>query len=62
MIFNHCHDDGDCDTDLRAGLLQDAWLMQSVAEYFNKHIPDVPWDNEDAFIEVLRAAGLTDQQ
>eukprot|EP00877_Chromochloris_zofingiensis_P006155 jgi/Chrzof1/1793/Cz10g21100.t1 len=41
---------------------QDAWLMQSVAEYFNKHIPDVPWDNEDAFIEVLRAAGLTDQQ
>ncbi len=35
--------------------------MRSIAEYFRKDIPDVPWDDEDAFIGVLNKAGLTDQ-
>lgn len=32
-----------------------------IAEYFNREIPSVGHDDEDGFIGVLNAAGLTDQ-
>jgi hypothetical protein len=35
--------------------------MQSIADYFQHPIPEVPWNNEDEFIAVLNKAGLTDQ-
>jgi ATP-dependent RNA helicase DDX19/DBP5 len=40
---------------------EDARVVDSIARYFARDIPDVPWDDEEAFIEVLRKAGLTDQ-
>lgn len=42
-------------------LLQDQQAMQTIADYFQHPIPEVPWNNEDEFISVLNKAGLTDQ-
>lgn len=39
---------------------QDQMAMQSIADYFQHPIPEVPWNNEDEFISVLNKAGLTD--
>lgn len=38
----------------------DQMAMQSIADYFQHPIPEVPWNNEDEFISVLNKAGLTD--
>lgn len=40
---------------------QDQAAMQSIANYFQHPIPEVPWNNEDEFISVLNKAGLSDQ-
>jgi ATP-dependent RNA helicase DDX19/DBP5 len=40
---------------------EDARVVDSIARYFARDIPEVAWDDEEAFIEVLRKAGLTDQ-
>lgn len=42
------------------GVSQDQMAMQSIADYFQHPIPEVPWNNEDEFISVLNKAGLTD--
>jgi len=39
----------------------DAGVVDAISRYFARDIPDVPWDDEEAFIGVLRKAGLTDQ-
>ena len=43
-----------------AVLLQDQQAMQTIADYFQHPIPEVPWNNEDEFVNVLKKAGLTD--
>lgn len=48
-----CHAVPCCDS-------QDQMAMQSIADYFQHPIPEVPWNNEDEFISVLNKAGLTD--
>ena len=35
-------------------------MVQSIADYFQHPIPEVPHDDEDAFIAVLRKAGLAE--
>ena len=35
-------------------------MVTSIADYFQHPIPDVPYDNEDEFIAVLRKAGLAE--
>ncbi len=40
--------------------MQEEGLLQAISDYFQKPIPEVPHDDEDKFIEVLKAAGLTD--
>jgi len=35
-------------------------VINEIAAYFQHEIPEVPHDDEDAFIEVLKKAGLTD--
>lgn len=35
--------------------------METIASYFNRYIPEVPYNDEDAFLEVLKQAGLADQ-
>jgi len=39
---------------------QEEALLQAISDYFQKPIPEVPHDDEDKFIEVLKQAGLTD--
>lgn len=46
---------------LRTPLRQDAAMMREVAEYFNRAIPEIRAEDEDAFISALNQAGLTDQ-
>lgn len=41
--------------------LQEARQMQMISDYFQRTIPEVPFSDEDAFLAVLRNAGLTDQ-
>lgn len=40
---------------------QDMGVVNAIASYFQHPIPEVPWNDEDAFISVLNKAGLTDQ-
>jgi hypothetical protein len=35
-------------------------VINEIAAYFKHEIPEVPHDDEDKFIEVLKKAGLTD--
>lgn len=35
-------------------------VVDEIEAYFKHPIPEVPYDNEDAFLEVLKKAGLTD--
>jgi hypothetical protein len=35
--------------------------VDQIAGYFNRYIPEVPYNDEDAFLEVLKQAGLADQ-
>lgn len=41
--------------------IQDRQVINAIATYFSHPIPEVPHDDEDAFISVLNKAGLTDQ-
>jgi ATP-dependent RNA helicase DDX19/DBP5 len=34
-------------------------ILNQIADYFKHEIPEVPWDNDEKFEEVLRSAGLT---
>jgi hypothetical protein len=40
--------------------LQEIRVVNEIATYFNTDIPEVPYDDEDKFVEVLKKAGLTD--
>ena len=40
--------------------LQEEAQLQAISDYFQKPIPEVPHDDENRFIEVLKEAGLTD--
>ena len=40
--------------------LQEESLVQTISDYFQKPIPEVPFDDEAKFVEVLKEAGLTD--
>lgn len=39
---------------------QEESLVQAIANYFQRSIPEVPFDDETKFVEVLKEAGLTD--
>lgn len=39
---------------------QEAGLLQSISDYFQRPIPDVKYDDEEQFLKVLKDAGLTD--
>lgn len=39
---------------------QEAAAYDDISRYFNHPIPPVQWDNEDAYVTVLKEAGLTD--
>jgi hypothetical protein len=41
-------------------LTQEESLVQAIANYFQRSIPEVPFDDETKFVEVLKEAGLTD--
>ena len=38
----------------------EAHVLDSIADYFQHRIPDVQWNDEDAFVKVLTEAGLTE--
>ncbi len=40
---------------------QEQRQVDTIAGYFNRFIPEVPYNDEDAFLEVLKQAGLADQ-
>lgn len=42
---------------LVTGVLENA-VIDEIADYFKKEIPDLQWDDEDKFMELLREAGL----
>ncbi len=46
-------DDPCCET------AQERSQLNQIADYFHKDIPEVPYNDEDAFLEVLKKAGLT---
>ena len=35
-------------------------MLDNIQQYFRHDIPEVPYDDEDKFVEVLQLAGLTD--
>jgi hypothetical protein len=41
-------------------LLQEKNVLNAISEYFKHEIPEVPNNDEDAFVNVLKEAGLTD--
>ena len=40
--------------------LQEKQILDSISEYFKHEIPEVPYNDEDEFMNVLKEAGLTD--
>lgn len=40
--------------------LQEKQILDSISEYFKHEIPEVPYNDEDEFLNVLKEAGLTD--
>ena len=34
-------------------VVQEERVMSSISSYFNKRIEELPWDDEDKFVEVL---------
>lgn len=40
--------------------MQEKYVLDAISEYFKHEIPEVPYDDEDAFSNVLKEAGLTD--
>ena len=40
--------------------MQEESLVQAISNYFQRSIPEVPFDDETKFVEVLKEAGLTD--
>lgn len=64
-----CHDNLSCRTcaqppppcsSLLLLLLQDRNIMDQIARYFGKIIPEVQCNDEDQFLQALNEAGLTD--
>ena len=41
-------------------LVQEQLILSKIQEYFEHNIPEVKFDDEDKFVEVLQQAGLTD--
>ena len=41
-------------------LSQEKNVLNLISEYFKHEIPEVPYNDEDAFVNVLKEAGLTD--
>ena len=39
---------------------QEKQILSSISEYFKHEIPEVPYNDEDEFLNVLKEAGLTD--
>lgn len=39
---------------------QEAEAYDDISRYFNHPIPPVQWDDEEAYVAVLKEAGLTD--
>ena len=35
-------------------------MLDAIQQYFQHDIPEVTYDDEDAFVDVLQQAGLTD--
>ena len=42
------------------GGAQEKAVIDQISAYFQHEIKEVPYDDEDAFIEVLKEAGLTE--
>ena len=40
--------------------VQERSVVDQIQAYFKHDIPEVPYDDEDAFVEVLKKAGLTE--
>ncbi len=40
--------------------MQEKQILDSISEYFRHEIPEVPYNDEDEFLNVLKEAGLTD--
>lgn len=40
--------------------MQEKQILDSISEYFKHDIPEVPYNDEDEFLNVLKEAGLTD--
>ena len=40
--------------------MQEKEILGSISEYFGVEIPEVCYNDEDAFVDVLKEAGLTD--
>ena len=40
--------------------LQEHAILREIKRYFNHDIPEVKFDDEDRFVEVLQEAGLTE--
>ena len=40
--------------------MQEKQILDSISEYFKHEIPEVPYNDEDEFVNVLKEAGLTD--
>lgn len=41
---------------------QERRVIDEIEAYFKHPIPEVPYDNEEEFVNVLRRAGLTEQE
>ena len=39
---------------------QERLVLDAIQQYFQHEIPEVTFDDEDAFVDVLQQAGLTD--
>ena len=40
--------------------MQEEGQLQQIADHFQHPIPEVPHDDEEKFVQVLKEAGLTD--
>ena len=40
--------------------VQERLVLDAIQQYFQHEVPEVTYDDEDAFVDVLQKAGLTD--
>ena len=40
--------------------VQERLVLDAIQQYFQHEVPEVSYDDEDAFVDVLQQAGLTD--